>query len=615
MLGGALGGAIGLCIVGLIGGVVTIVMYRRGCFHRRANPYSVKYFFGNRSSRNHGGKAGSVTDPDNSMNPIDGSDGSHSHLLTDRELPLPATNNQSVDFPTDPLSLVPVTSLTPLHPGIDLDVKLCGAELTLSEVTLGKGSFGRVVRGTYFGIPVAVKLINHGLVPSPECQKQEDLPQAALYQSTDATSVVSDTADNKNVLGGGIRVVMGGRGTHQQQCGSAEQLPSSASGNEDSHTTVCTDNTELAAAGAMKNDGVGAVTGGDVERGCDNGSMVRSNKFLYSSDEDSVTARSRKPAAAGDVKDMETAILDENSEEIDMTDQPSRIQQCTSYANDNNAQVYIARSPQMDHNERIASHVGAQKPRALGMNSVEATLKQEVEVLARCQHPNIVRLLAASLQAPRFCLVMELMELSLDRLLYGSGEPRHLLPLDMVLHIGDQIARGLAYLHPTIVHRDLKPANVLISNAGSSRPVVKLADFGLSRLRNTVLITTNPEVGTAPYVAPEVFDVHNFTITDRVDVYALGVILWEMLAGQRPWEGHNIVVVAVVVAMHHRRPPLGVLSETRCPPKLRSLIRACWDPVPRRRPAAAEVVKALALVQEALSVAQHQQHGGNVEQQ
>ncbi|GIL78194.1 hypothetical protein Vretifemale_7609 [Volvox reticuliferus] len=232
-------------------------------------------------------------------------------------------------------------------------------------------------------------------------------------------------------------------------------------------------------------------------------------------------------------------------------------------------------------------------------NSLEATLKQEVEVLARCQHPNIVCLHAACLKAPWLCLVMELMDTSLDRLIHGE---QRLLPLDTVIHIAIQTARGLAYLHPTIVHRDLKPGNVLISNASSSRPVVKLADFGLSRLRDSVLITKNPEVGTAPYIAPEAFDSKNFTITDRVDVYALGIMLWEMLAGRRPWAGQNMVVIAIIVAMHQRRPPVGLLSHERCPPKLRSLIHMCWDPDPARRPAAAEVVKALMLVQEALSI-------------
>ncbi|KXZ49430.1 hypothetical protein GPECTOR_21g656 [Gonium pectorale] len=169
-------------------------------------------------------------------------------------------------------------------------------------------------------------------------------------------------------------------------------------------------------------------------------------------------------------------------------------------------------------------------------------LAQEVEVLGRCRHPNVTRLLAASLAPPRLCLVMELMDTSLARVLYGSLDGDgvgQLLPLDKVLHIAMEIAQALTYLHPTVLHRDLKPHNVLISRPHSRTPVVKLADFGLSRIRDTVLPTRCPEVGTTPYMSPEAFDATNHTITDRADVYAFGVILWEMLAGRRPWVGHT----------------------------------------------------------------------------
>ncbi|KAG2494545.1 hypothetical protein HYH03_007312 [Edaphochlamys debaryana] len=81
------------------------------------------------------------------------------------------------------------------------------------------------------------------------------------------------------------------------------------------------------------------------------------------------------------------------------------------------------------------------------------TFVAEVEVMARLRHPNIIRLLAASLQPPHVCLVMELAETSLDRFLYGRGPGAALLPLDTVLHIGMQICSALAYLHPTVVHR------------------------------------------------------------------------------------------------------------------------------------------------------------------
>ncbi|KXZ49395.1 hypothetical protein GPECTOR_21g621 [Gonium pectorale] len=215
-------------------------------------------------------------------------------------------------------------------------------------------------------------------------------------------------------------------------------------------------------------------------------------------------------------------------------------------------------------------------------NTALGMLEQEVQVLARCRHPNIVRLLAASLRPPRICLVMELMETSLDRFLYGESPAGRLLPLPTVLHIALQVARALMHLHPTIVHRDLKPANILLSSCHSPYPLVKLA------------------VGTVPYMAPELFDVNNYTVEDRVDVFAFGVVLWEMLTGCRPWHGKSNMEVAVAVTIHNSRLQLSHLPEARCPRKLRALLTACWESQPARRPAAAELVKALALVQEAL---------------
>ncbi|KAG2431492.1 hypothetical protein HXX76_009506 [Chlamydomonas incerta] len=144
-----------------------------------------------------------------------------------------------------------------------------------------------------------------------------------------------------------------------------------------------------------------------------------------------------------------------------------------------------------------------------------ASFLQEVEVMGRCQHPNICTLLAACLAPPKLCLVMEMMDTNLEALLYG-GRPGQLLPLPKLLHIAIQVAQGLEYLHPTVYHRDLKPANVLVSNPDSDTPVVKLTDFGLSKITEVTLQTANPECGTPAFMAPECFDVNNFLLTHQM---------------------------------------------------------------------------------------------------
>ncbi|KAG2499017.1 hypothetical protein HYH03_003203 [Edaphochlamys debaryana] len=254
-------------------------------------------------------------------------------------------------------------------------------------------------------------------------------------------------------------------------------------------------------------------------------------------------------------------------------------------------------------------------------------VRQELEVLARCDHPNIVKLLAASLH-PKPFLVMERMDMSLHKLLYGriqqaagssggaSVVPGNegadtawpLLPLPLVLHIATEVAQGLAYLHPHTIHRDLKPCNVLVSGPCDDRLVVKLTDFGLSRLQQSVCFTATPEAGTPAYIAPECYDVDNNVITHHADIYTFGVLLWEMLAGMQPWYGLTDMEIAIKVTLHRDRlplpPPASVPGSraARWPPRLLRLVTSCWEADPYRRPAAAELTKLLLLVKEGLQV-------------
>ncbi|KAG2427824.1 hypothetical protein HXX76_012146 [Chlamydomonas incerta] len=263
-------------------------------------------------------------------------------------------------------------------------------------------------------------------------------------------------------------------------------------------------------------------------------------------------------------------------------------------------------------------------------------------------------------------MVMERMDCSLAHLLrpHGPGTLGRLLPLPTLLHIATDIARGLAYLHPTVVHRDLKPGNVLLNSPDSDRPTAKLTDFGLSRLRSI-----NLQVGTPTHMAPEVFDATSFAVTHKVDIYALGVVMWELVTGCVPWSGLSLVEIAVAITIQKARLPLLELFESdaaqqplvpagqsaassgagssshsprgpaavataaagsggggpadeewdgrsRCPPRLAALITQCWEHDPRRRPAAAEVVKELvSLQQEVDTVLQRQRHAAQRTQQ
>ncbi|KAG2434593.1 hypothetical protein HXX76_007488 [Chlamydomonas incerta] len=256
-----------------------------------------------------------------------------------------------------------------------------------------------------------------------------------------------------------------------------------------------------------------------------------------------------------------------------------------------------------------------------GNNEAIDSLQSEVEVLARCRHPNIVTLLAVCVTPPRLCMVMELMECNLYRLIHRRRPDQPpLLPLHTVVDIAQDVANALMYLHPTITHRDLKPANVLINGVGSARPVAKLTDFGISRLCSTLQATNHPEAGTPPYLAPECYDVQNWVVSHQADMYSFGVLVWEMLGGQEPWKGEPVARLAYrlihcgttlpidMIAerrhqLQHQPPAPGAQQQPAEPPvpaKLLKLVAQCFERDPRRRPAAAEAVKTLLLVREAL---------------
>ncbi|KXZ55801.1 hypothetical protein GPECTOR_2g1351 [Gonium pectorale] len=223
-------------------------------------------------------------------------------------------------------------------------------------------------------------------------------------------------------------------------------------------------------------------------------------------------------------------------------------------------------------------------------------LMHELHILRQVNHPNIVTLFGGCLKPPHIFLVEERMEGTLDFYVHQVRR-NDALSVREVVYFALDIACGLSYLHPRIVHRDLKPANVLLSREGRC----KISDFGLARTKiKEYLSTKNLDAGTTAYIAPECFmsmdnpDMHDLrrSVTDRTDIYALGIIMWEMLAGKRPWQGLKPLLVAYQVAYRSLRPPLFELG-SRCPPKLRQLIEDCWCQEPKQRPSSQQVVDRL----------------------
>ncbi len=162
-------------------------------------------------------------------------------------------------------------------------------------------------------------------------------------------------------------------------------------------------------------------------------------------------------------------------------------------------------------------------------------------VARRLQHPGIVATLAAGVEGHLGWLAMEPVP---GGSLARYTMPQRLLPEPLVLQLGERLALALAHAHGLeVVHRDLKPANVLVDWPSDT---VKLADFGLARAADAAQTATGVVPGSPAYMAPELLA--GSLPTPRSDLYALGVMLFQLLSGRLPHEGASMGELLLRVA-------------------------------------------------------------------
>lgn len=205
-----------------------------------------------------------------------------------------------------------------------------------------------------------------------------------------------------------------------------------------------------------------------------------------------------------------------------------------------------------------------------------ARLRREADLGRRLEHPDIVAVLDAGLSGSHAWLAMERVR-GADLSRYTR--PTRLLPEAEVLHIGARVAGALAHAHAKgVVHRDLKPANVLV-NLGTHQ--VKLGDFGVARPDDTRLTRTGITLGTPAYMAPELLA--GAAATPASDAYALGVMLFELLAGRRPHAADTLGELLKTTAQ--QRPAALALLRPDLPVPVVVAIEQLLVREPSRRPA------------------------------
>ncbi|KAG1330120.1 serine/threonine-protein kinase EDR1 [Cocos nucifera] len=212
----------------------------------------------------------------------------------------------------------------------------------------------------------------------------------------------------------------------------------------------------------------------------------------------------------------------------------------------------------------------------------------EVKLMSRLRHPNVVLFMGAVTRPPNLSILTEFLPRgSLYRLLH---RPNVHLDEKRRLKMALDVAKGMNYLHtshPTIVHRDLKSPNLLVDKNW----VVKVCDFGLSRLKHHTFLSSKSTAGTPEWMAPEVL--RNEPSNEKCDVYSFGVILWELATLRMPWSGMNPMQVVGAVGFQNRR--LDIPKEVD--PVLAQIISDCWESEPSERPSFAQLMSPLKQLQ------------------
>ncbi len=207
----------------------------------------------------------------------------------------------------------------------------------------------------------------------------------------------------------------------------------------------------------------------------------------------------------------------------------------------------------------------------------------EMTILAHLDHPNVVRCLACSEVDGELVMALEFLA---GHTLREILVQRQRLPWTEAVAIAAQIGAGLGAAHgrePPIVHRDLKPENVIVLPDGA----VKVMDFGIAKVMQALARSTTHSVGTLQYMSPEQIDAG--TVDGRSDLYSLGLVLYEMLAGAAPFSSaspRELLNAQCTVAP----PPLPDAARLGLPRGIERLVFALLAKRPDDRPASAREV-------------------------
>lgn len=226
------------------------------------------------------------------------------------------------------------------------------------------------------------------------------------------------------------------------------------------------------------------------------------------------------------------------------------------------------------------------KPQFINDSKFIDSFRRESQAAASLSHPNIVNIYDVGREGNIHYIVMELIE---GKTLSDYIKEQGAMSYPKVIALSKQIAAALSFAHKNhIIHRDVKPHNIMITPNGTA----KITDFGIAKAVNAATIVDNTDgiIGSVHYFSPE--QARGGYVDEKSDIYSLGIVMYEMLTGQVPFDGDNPVNIALMHINGEMIPPSKLVDGV--PPALEHIIMKCTDKYPINRYASAdELIEAL----------------------
>ncbi|XP_010929239.1 uncharacterized protein [Elaeis guineensis] len=223
---------------------------------------------------------------------------------------------------------------------------------------------------------------------------------------------------------------------------------------------------------------------------------------------------------------------------------------------------------------------------------------KEALILSSLHHPNVVSFYGVVRDGPDGSLA------TVTEFMVNGSLKQFLQKKDRTIDrrkrliIAMDVAFGMEYLHgKNIVHFDLKCENLLVNMRDPQRPVCKIGDLGLSKVKQHTLVSGGVR-GTLPWMAPELLSGKSHMVSEKIDVYSFGIVMWELLTGEEPYANMHCASIIGGIVNNTLRPQI----PTWCDPEWKTLMESCWSSDPAERPSFSEISQKLRKMAAAINV-------------